>query len=420
MKVDKLKHLFKCEYCEEILASPIILPCGNKICQKDVSELTIDICTIRCVFCSEDHIVPKLGFPIDQHLQELLDLNISQFEFGPVYNHCKKNLKKLIEKIKEADTLRADPEYFIHQYFSDLRNQVDLRREDLKTKIDHCSDEILKNLQEYENECKLAYQKINEITGELDESKLLLNGLIEDFDSFDINDRKSKETTGKAMELKPLLTNQIIRLKQHFLNNREYKFKVTDVNMEKIFGTLVYNTETQTEFDSKIISGTDQYKALMKVCGFTNKLNWRLVYKACGDNFTADNFHKKCDILKNSLTIVKTVNNDIFGGYTEASWSGTGLKYDEHSFIFSLVNPSKTPLKFECTKPEEAINCSTFCGPCFGRTDLLMFHNSSSTRNHNFVGKNYQHPRLELVDSAVFLTGSMKFKIDEMEVFTRN
>ncbi len=39
---------------------------------------------------------------------------------------------------------------------------------------------------------------------------------------------------------------------------------------------------------------------------------------------------------------------NIFGGYTEQSWSGNGNQSDQNAFIFSLINLDDQPLKMKC------------------------------------------------------------------------
>jgi hypothetical protein len=49
--------------------------------------------------------------------------------------------------------------------------------------------------------------------------------------------------------------------------------------------------------------------------------------------------------------IIKSSNGNVFGGYTEQSWSNTGPvsefidKSDPNAFIFSLINKENRPLK---------------------------------------------------------------------------
>ena len=49
---------------------------------------------------------------------------------------------------------------------------------------------------------------------------------------------------------------------------------------------------------------------------------WRLLFRASRDGFAAAAFHSKCDNKGPTVTIVKSENNMIFGGFTEESWTG--------------------------------------------------------------------------------------------------
>jgi len=51
-----------------------------------------------------------------------------------------------------------------------------------------------------------------------------------------------------------------------------------------------------------------------------------LIYSASRDGFEADQFHSKCDKNPNTFIIIQSTNGNLFGGYTEQSWSGNGVK----------------------------------------------------------------------------------------------
>jgi hypothetical protein len=50
-----------------------------------------------------------------------------------VLNEAKKNIANI-------DTLQEDPENFIYSYFEEIKRQLDLRIEEIKLKMDGCSD----------------------------------------------------------------------------------------------------------------------------------------------------------------------------------------------------------------------------------------------------------------------------------------
>ena len=62
--------------------------------------------------------------------------------------------------------------------------------------------------------------------------------------------------------------------------------------------------------------------------------NWSLLYKATRDGFSAGNFHRKCDNVDNTLTIVKVTSGNIFGGFTVKKWSSNNqFVSDSNAFI---------------------------------------------------------------------------------------
>ena len=72
----------------------------------------------------------------------------------------------------------------------------------------------------------------------------------------------------------------------------------------------------------------------------------KLQYRASRDGFSAQNFHTKCDTVENSLTMIKSTDGKIFGGFVKKAWDSTGNGYtDFKAFIFSLVNKENKPFK---------------------------------------------------------------------------
>ena len=49
------------------------------------------------------------------------------------------------------------------------------------------------------------------------------------------------------------------------------------------------------------------------------KFGWQLCYRASDDGWRAEDFHRKCDDVGPTVTLVKCESN-IFGGYTDKSW----------------------------------------------------------------------------------------------------
>jgi hypothetical protein len=63
-----------------------------------------------------------------------------------------------------------------------------------------------------------------------------------------------------------------------------------------------------------------------------------IMHRATRDGFSCQAFHSKCDGKGNTITIIKSNLNYVFGGYASSAWnsSGTWIK-DPNAFLFSLI-----------------------------------------------------------------------------------
>lgn len=193
-----------------------------------------------------------------------------------------------------------------------------------------------------------------------------------------------------------------------------------------------YNIEGLLEMtESRLIKSgilnSDQAKELMKLCGFPENEKWYLAYRGSRDGFGAKDFHSKCDGVAKTLTVIKTANDNIFGGYTETSWSQSGsYKSDPNAFLFSLVNKKTMPVKMKVSHGYDSysIYCSSHCGPTFGGGHDLYISDNANTNMSNYsnLGHSYKHSQLVYgtTESNTFLADSYNFKVSEVEVFSRD
>ncbi len=85
-----------------------------------------------------------------------------------------------------------------------------------------------------------------------------------------------------------------------------------------------------------------------------------LYYQASIDGYKCEDFHRKCDEMGPSLTLISLKDGPIIGGATRKSWSGlSGYQNDRHAKIFNLT----ANLIFECKSPKFAIKNSADLGP---------------------------------------------------------
>jgi hypothetical protein len=166
-------------------------------------------------------------------------------------------------------------------------------------------------------------------------------------------------------------------------------------------------------------------KQLICLCEFSPSHKWTLLYRASSHGFSSQNFHSHCDNKANTLTVIKTTNGNIFGGFTQQTWEGSGYKIDNNAFLFGLVNQENNPIKMKIKSGgQNAIYCHSGYGPTFGNGhDFYIASNSNLNQtSYSNLGVSYQqHPThaCGTTQAQSFLAGSYNFQVSEIEVFSK-
>jgi hypothetical protein len=157
----------------------------------------------------------------------------------------------------------------------------------------------------------------------------------------------------------------------------------------------------------------DQQLALKTLLNYQNK-KFTLLYRGSRDGLTGSAFHAKADNILNTLTIVKTTKNNIFGGFSSISWSLSGYSLDNSAFLFSLVNPQgygayKLPVSIGNSY---AIYGNSNYGPSFGSSGPNNLHimESGAQGRNNYASAGYP-------SSYGYLDGEGIFVATEIETF---
>ena len=100
--------------------------------------------------------------------------------------------------------------------------------------------------------------------------------------------------------------------------------------MYEPFGSILFK-------DSTILTNEQSF-ALCDLVNLPVNKSWSLLYRASRDGFKAIDFHTKVNGVQNTLTIVKTTNGYVFGGFTTSDWGRNYYLTDSSAFIFSFIN----------------------------------------------------------------------------------
>ena len=95
----------------------------------------------------------------------IIESGIVNLDFGNVLKEAKKSCESFGDSLKEFEVLLKDPQFLTYEKISELKNKVQLKREELKLIIDQEAKKLIDKLEEYERQCK-EYLSSNEFKEE--------------------------------------------------------------------------------------------------------------------------------------------------------------------------------------------------------------------------------------------------------------
>jgi hypothetical protein len=146
-----------------------------------------------------------------------------------------------------------------------------------------------------------------------------------------------------------------------------------------------------------------------------------LLWRGSRDRFRGRDFHRHCDGLANTLTLILDTAGNIFGGFTPVEWeSGRHSKADPSlkSFLFTLKNPHNFPAsKFalKAKRKDHALYCGSSMGPDF--TDIGVSDNCNTNAGSYTSNFGDAYANDTGIAGFNFFTGSRNFTVKEIEVF---
>jgi len=169
-------------------------------------------------------------------------------------------------------------------------------------------------------------------------------------------------------------------------------------------------------YDSKLLKAEDF--ALLKSWAPKNlKFAPKLVYRGSKDGLDGATFHKKCDGLKNTISVIKCKFNgasksSLIGGYLDGAWNSSGGYINSsNSFIFSL----STKTKGTVSNPTYGGSGQAGYGPTFGGGhDIGVILNGQSYCNPHSYSNTAKI--IEIKNYAG--TGHAYFTPEDIEVYT--
>ena len=445
-----LRDILVCQFprcVNRVYKDARLLPCGNRVCAEHIEDMLVAAAaaaaaanddvdstsikydtvmtmamatsvSIRCHFCHEIH-EQRDGkeFPPDRLISIVLEM-----KHCDEHDAAKSAFYRLSQQLTDAS--RFDKRNYLDDYFKRVESQVELEREEVKLKLEAFYDKLLAELDAFKAKC------LHNLEANLDEfdacEKALAahtHTLRERDIEFGLRTVSGDDSVWRSIRAECASMSESVlaleeTIREKLIVHRPIRFEPLkeSINFASICGSI---DSSGGNFDSLILESGQNKWSLRQLCRFDSKTRFRLLYRASRDGFTAADFHAKCDNKAKTLTIIKSLNANIFGGFTSKPWDGyNGNKEDPSAFIFSMVNKYKEPrrMPIRAASVKQAIWCGEEYGPRFGEDIQLLEDMSEGASNLN---NDYEFVSDSLTNAEIltFLAGSASFKATEIEVF---
>ena len=235
-----IKKKLTCNYCHDIFKHPITLICCNKnICKHHIDELMRESSSnqFSCPLCNQDN--KNQNFNIIEIIQDLIEMELHEFKLDPKYKITRDNLMIEIENLEK---ILKDPENIIYEQISELKRQVDLDREILKSQIDTLADGLIQQLESYEKEFKAEYktnidlEKYNRV---IESSRSQLNEFEKYLNLFSVENNERDKKTTEIKKAIHFLQTEIVEIKNELFSNLAIKYQPKEEKRDELFGKLI-------------------------------------------------------------------------------------------------------------------------------------------------------------------------------------
>jgi hypothetical protein len=255
--MSKLQDILKCAMCKETFTSaPVILNCCYQtVCESHIVNDEVANNKKRklftCVLCDTSHEMNNKIFVPNKTVEQLLEMELikemqigKEKNLGAVYDETIKEIKNLEMSLQKINDLIKDPENFIYERISFLENCVDLRKENLKERIDKISNEMIQKLKNFQQECYENIEKLNlenHTRGDLNQIEKHLDEWTRDNKRVLMvsDDAKRNEILNKASEFDKKIFARLHKLENELLMEKVWSHEKNDKVIEEFEKELI-------------------------------------------------------------------------------------------------------------------------------------------------------------------------------------
>lgn len=232
-----INEIIKCIECKKTLEKPVILPCGKNICRKHFDEKqNHGQAMIFCLHCQREHIISSSDLIENSSLQDLINTKIDNFDLGETYSKALESCKELKNKLQDLESVQRLSDVYIQDFVINLINQIDLKREELKLKIDTRAEFLVQDLKQFEKDCldKLIITR-SSLESKLQNSNRDLENLSNSLKVFTNNNKEYEKINTSCVNKIDEVKNLMKEFKNEILLDRGHEFESKNSIFMRVF-----------------------------------------------------------------------------------------------------------------------------------------------------------------------------------------
>ena len=290
-------------------------------------------------------------------------MQIIEFVLSKLKLSNTKIILKLCNKIIEIEKLNIELSNKLNNINNELKEQITINKKETDDKI---NNQIENNKKEIDKKIKENFKKNIIVIWIVIFALVLYNFYFTRNKINDIENNKLKFFKEKIDDVEKSITEKLDDIK--YIKLKSLTEKINNIENIKLDSIAEKLNNTEFPFSFQLYNSffdIKNFKSLMnegiKKYFKKNISNFELIYQASNDGFGYKNFHKKCDGKNNTIVLVFTDNNRIFGGFTELKWDNfSEWKIGIKGFIFSINDN-----KIYYSKSNYQIICRSYYEPKF-------------------------------------------------------
>jgi hypothetical protein len=164
----QINKLLNCSKCSQRFDVPKVLPCGKKICMQCIQIIKIidsddELAQFKCLMCSDEHVMPKNGFPTCETLMILLNEKPNEVYRSQNVETLKKNVNEIRLHLDKIDYDFNNGVDIIKEHCIELRTLLQLATEQSIMDLNKFNEIMIKQIDNYEKECISKFTQNNRL-----------------------------------------------------------------------------------------------------------------------------------------------------------------------------------------------------------------------------------------------------------------